>query len=150
MGIGISKSRNALRYILSLRDNPHHVAMSFAVGTFIGISPFLGVHTIMGFFVAQYFRLNTFVTVSAVWITNPWTLIPIYSFNTWVGMKMLGVEGVMSNVQWKTMTMGSIARELKELLIPFFLGNILVGFIAAVVGYFLIYLLLKNSAASHD
>jgi uncharacterized protein (DUF2062 family) len=53
------------------------------MGVFIGMSPLLGIHTVLGLFAASVLRLNRLITLVGVYVTNPWTIVPIYSFGTW-------------------------------------------------------------------
>jgi hypothetical protein len=72
--------RDKLRGIFYVKETPHKIALSFAFGIFWGFSPFLGLHTIIAFFTAWLLGLNRFIAVAGVYITNPWTIIPAYTF----------------------------------------------------------------------
>ena len=37
--------KDRLREVLSVNEPPHKVALAFAIGTFVGMSPLLGLHT---------------------------------------------------------------------------------------------------------
>jgi uncharacterized protein (DUF2062 family) len=82
-----------------------------------------------------------------VYITNPWTVIPIYTLGTWSGMKLLGVEGIIGDINWKALSLSNVVTELKILLWPFVLGSFFIGAVSAVVSYLLIYVLLKRRNA---
>ncbi len=108
------------------------------------MSPLLGIHTLLGLLVASLLKLNRLVTIVGVYVTNPWTIIPIYTFGTWVGMKLLGVDGIVSNINWSNLSMNNVAGELKELLMPFITGTFFIGAISSVASYFLILYILKR------
>lgn len=131
--------RDRLRQILKVKDTPHRIATAFAVGVFMGISPFLGLHTVGVFFLAWLLRLNKLVAVAGVYITNPWTIVPIYTFCIWVGAKMVGMQNIIPTIDWQNLTMLTLFDELKHLIIPFFVGTIVVGSVAAVVSYVIIH-----------
>ena len=131
--------RDKLREVISIKDSPGRVATSFAIGVFIGMSPVLGLHTALGLVVAWIFRLNKFVTMIGVFVTNPWTIIPIYTFSTWVGAKLLRVEKIIPAIDWNGASIVSIMRDMKPLFWPFVCGTILIGLISAVIGYIIIY-----------
>lgn len=137
--------KDRLRDILSLKDSPHRLALAFALGVFIGISPLLGLHTILGISVAWIFRLNRIVTITGVFVTNPWTIVPIYTFSAWVGAKCLGIKNIIPKIDWTHLTFTYLLREFRPLLMPFVLGTALVGFISAVIGYFIIYHAVKKA-----
>lgn len=130
--------------ILSIDDSPQKIAISFAIGIFIGMSPLLGIHTILGIVVASLFRLNKFVTIVGVYITNPWTIIPIYSFATWFGAKLLGIEKIIPNINWSDLEFAILINDLKFLLIPFVVGSTLLGILSGLTGYIIIYHAVKR------
>lgn len=136
--------RERLRSLFSIRESPHKIAASFAVGTFIGISPLFGVHTLLGIVFCYALRLNMIATMTGVYITNPWTMIPIYTFTTWVGTKLMGIEFIRSDLNFSGLTWGNVFSELKHLVKPFFLGSFLIAFIASLILYFLIHRVAKK------
>lgn len=139
--------RDKVRLLFSVKDTPHRISIAFAVGIFIGISPLFGVHTILGILVAHLFRLNRFVTIIGVYITNPWTIIPIYTFCTWVGAKCLGIQKILPDIDWGHITFSTLLKDLGPLLKPFLLGTVIIGLLASVVSYAIIYKVLKRRDA---
>ena len=121
--------------------------MAFALGIFIGISPLFGIHTILGISLAHLFRLNRFVTIIGVYVTNPWTIIPIYTFCTWVGAKCFGIQKILPDVDWGHITFSMLLKDLGPLLMPFLVGTLLIGFFASMVSYAIVYALLKRRNA---
>lgn len=121
------------------------MATAFAVGVFIGMSPLLGLHTILGIATAWIFRLNKIVTFTGVFVTNPWTIVPIYTFSTWLGVKCLGIKKITPDIDWSNITLNYFINEFKPLLMPFVVGTSLVGLISAVISYFIIYYAVKKT-----
>jgi uncharacterized protein (DUF2062 family) len=113
--------------------------MAFALGVFMGISPLLGLHTIGAFFIAWLLRLNRLVAIIGVYITNPWTIVPIYTFCIWVGARLTGLEKIIPAVNWNDVSFMVFMGELKHLIIPFLVGSIVVGSISAIISYFIIH-----------
>ena len=130
-----------------VKDTPHRISVAFAVGIFIGISPLFGIHTILGILVAHVFKLNRFVTIIGVYVTNPWTIIPIYTFCTWVGAKCLGIQKILPDIDWGHVTFSTLLKDLGPLLMPFLVGTLLIGSLASVVSYAIIYKVLKRRNA---
>ena len=121
------------------------MAMAFAVGVFIGMSPLLGIHTILGLLAAWLFRLNRLITLVGVFVTNPWTIVPIYSFGTWVGAKLIGLDNLLPVIDdWSHITLIGLFKEFRPLLLPFLIGNTVICIVSAVVSYILIYKAAKN------
>ena len=131
--------RDKFREILKVKDTPHRIAMAFALGVFMGISPLLGLHTIGAFFFAWLLRLNRLVAIIGVYITNPWTIVLIYTFCIWVGARLTGLEKIIPAVNWNDVSFMVFMGELKHLIIPFLVGSIVVGSISAIISYFIIH-----------
>jgi len=115
------------------------MAMAFAIGVFIGMSPLLGVHTILGLLAAWLFRLNRLITLVGVYITNPWTIVPIYSFGTWIGARITGMHKIIPVIDWTQITLLGFLKEFRPLLLPFLIGNTVIGIVSAALSYILIY-----------
>lgn len=131
--------RDKLSAIFSIKDSPKKIAISFAVGVFIGMSPILGLHTVLGIAAAWIFRLNKFVTIIGVYITNPWTIVPIYTFATWFGAKLLGIKKIIPAIDWNNISFNYLLNEMSHLLLPFVFGTTLLGLLSAIAGYIIIY-----------
>lgn len=77
-------------------------------GVWIAFCPFLGLHTALVFLCSWLFSLNFAIVFGlSVLINNPWTMLPIYYFDYWVGM------------YWYTQIVGAVPEN------PFFLSEIL-------------------------
>lgn len=126
--------------------------MAFAIGVFLGISPFLGIHYIGAFFLAWLFRLNRLVAIVGVSVNNPWTIVPISSFCVWVGAKLIGIKQVLPQVNWENITITHIMDKLADMdnfidlvnkLMPlikaFFAGSLVICTLTSIAGYFIIY-----------
>ncbi|GIX34990.1 MAG: hypothetical protein KatS3mg126_0769 [Lysobacteraceae bacterium] len=81
-------------YLWSFRRE--NVLPALYVGSVISLLPLYGVQLLVAFGAAILFRANLTLTVALQFITNPFTLVPIYGFTAWVGkslMEFLGVGG---------------------------------------------------------
>lgn len=87
--------QNTFRQLLQVYDAPERTALSFSIGVFLGFSPLLGLHTILGLTLALLFRLNKMAILAGVYANNPWLMLPFYGFATWFGIQITGMpEGV--------------------------------------------------------
>lgn len=136
--------RDRIRDVIKLKESPHRIALAFSTGVFIGMSPLLGLHTILGVTSAWLFRLNTFAIIAGVYVMNPWTIIPIYAFSTWLGAECLGIEQLIPNIDWPNGTFSYILSSLEHLLVPFLFGTFLMGSIASFISYIIIYRAIKK------
>lgn len=118
--------------------------MAFALGILIGMSPLFGIHTLLGLAVAYVFRLNKLVTIAGVYITNPWTIIPIYTFSTWVGAKCLRMNNILPDIDWSHITFTALVKDFSPLLMPFIVGTVIISVLSSGVSYLFIYHLLRK------
>jgi len=139
--------REKLRQALSVRESPKKIASAFALGVFIGMSPLLGIHTVLGIGVAWALKLNRLVTLVGVYVTNPWTIVPIYTFGTWLGTLVLGVDHLMPEVDWAHLTFKSLLGDFRPLLMPFLVGNTLLGLVSSIIGYVVIFHAVRKNDA---
>jgi len=147
--------RDKLREIIKVKDTPHQIALSFALGVFMGNSPFLGIHYIGSIFLAWLFRLNKLVAFAGVSVNNPWTIVPLSTLSVWIGAKLLRIKEVLPEVDWNAVTLTTVIPWLKSLitkpnnflnlmvdLMPliksFFVGALIFCTISSIASYFII------------
>ena len=56
--------RERATHVLHLDEEPSRLAMGMAVGVFIGVTPFYGLHTLLALAAAYVFRLNKAATIT--------------------------------------------------------------------------------------
>ncbi|MGD0885179.1 MAG: DUF2062 domain-containing protein [Thermodesulfovibrionales bacterium] len=137
--------KDKLRLLFEINDTPHRISLAFALGVFIGMSPLFGIHTVLGILLASVFRLNRLATVVGIYITNPWTIVPIYTFSTWVGAKCLGINKILPDINWEHITVITLLNDVSPLLLPFIVGTLLIGTISSVVSYVIIFRIAKRT-----
>jgi uncharacterized protein len=131
--------RDRIRGIFKLDDSPHQLAAAFAAGIFIAFTPTIGLHTVTCLVAAWLFRLNKLVVFTAAFVMNPWTIMPIYGFCLWVGTKVTGGGSSIPAIAWNELTLRNAFMVLKPYLWPFVAGTLLVGVLAALASYGLMY-----------
>jgi uncharacterized protein (TIGR03546 family) len=131
--ISTYKLKQQFKKILSLDAHPGHISAGFAVGVFISFTPFFGLHTLLAIALAFIFRLNKVTCITGSWVNTPLTVVPtlVASYN--LGRLLRGKpvrELTFANLDWH-----SIQPYAKSIL----LGSSIIGFMAAVVAYFICY-----------
>jgi uncharacterized protein (DUF2062 family) len=137
--------KDLIKQLLHIEDTPERTAFAYALGIFLGFSPFLGFHTIGGIVIAFLFRLNRVAVLLGAWTNLPWWIIPYYTVATWVGMKVIGFqldptvltetfrlglkEGFIQSGFWNRLASQS------ELLLAFGIGSLLLGTILSLIAY---------------
>jgi uncharacterized protein len=133
-------ARDRIRSLFQLNDSPNKLAAASAVGVFIAFSPTIGLHTISCLVLAWMFRLSKLVVfTTATFVSNPWTMVPLYGFCLWFGIKITGSMIETPDIAWRSLTFSSAYHILRPYLWPFVAGTVVAGTIAAIVSYFFIY-----------
>ena len=92
------KWRKAKRFVL-LRvlhadDPPHALALGLAIGVSVAMTPTIGAQMVIAAAIAASMRANKLLSVVAVWISNPVTLVQIYYVNWRVGQYFVDTSAV--------------------------------------------------------
>ena len=90
--VGTSRIRSWLEQLLHTHDTPHRTALAYALGVFLGFSPMLGLHTVLGLALAFLFGLNRVAVVLGVYSNLPWLVPAYYTLATVAGAAVLGVD----------------------------------------------------------
>jgi uncharacterized protein (DUF2062 family) len=134
--------RRTGQILLRVDDSPVRVAAAFALGVFIAFFPILGIHTGLALLIAVAFRLNKVAILFGAWINNPWTLTPMYTAGTLLGCALLGVSPAsLGGIDWRlsgTAFFVSLAAGLRPLLLPFVVGNLVLGTLCGAAAFVLL------------
>ena len=122
---------------VKIRGRPREIALGFALGVFIGVTPTMGIQMPIALFLAALLKWSKISAVFGVWITNPFTAPFIYGITYVVGAHLLGLKTTMTLPEELTW---SIVREMLKNAPVIFgaltVGGILVGLPLAVFGYY--------------
>ncbi|MBB5333887.1 DUF2062 domain-containing protein [Chryseobacterium koreense] len=111
-------------------------AKSIALGIFIGISPFWGLHSFLAISLSVYFKLNKVLTFMASQITFP-PLIPFIIFlSVLVGAPFVGGETSFENITFNT-------EFIKSNLLQYIVGSLILAASSGVFFGFLSYFVLR-------
>jgi uncharacterized protein (DUF2062 family) len=141
--VGFKRIRSWLEQLLHTHDTPHRTAAAFALGVFLGFSPFLGLHTVMGLALAFMLGLNRVAVVLGVYSNLPWVLPAYYTLATVAGAAILRVDvqpkaleeamRSFSAASWGEFA--GLARHLTPLLWAYVLGSTLGALLLAGIAY---------------
>jgi hypothetical protein len=129
--------KDRIRSLFQLNDPPQKLALAFATGVFVAFSPTIGLHTVSCLVLGWLFRLNKLVIFTAAFINNPWTIVPLYGFCIWFGIKITGTDVSIPHIAWNELTLSSAYHTLRPYLWPYIAGTLVVGAVAAFLSYFL-------------
>lgn len=117
--------------------NRRNVTRAVALGFFIAFMPPVFPHTIIAVALAVLLRLNVPVTLTAIFINNPITIVPMYYAAYRVGCWALGVVALdalpeMTAQSWR------LALQGHAFLKPLLLGCVMLGTLAATTAFVVI------------
>lgn len=146
--------RRALRRIIYSRGSTPSIAAGVALGVFVGLTPTVGFQMLIAALLATVFRVNRLAAVVPVWITNPFTIVPIYYFEFRVGSWVTGSRGGARVIERLTVlserisevsirdlwgTMGALVAATGQLganvLVPLIVGSLIAGVAGAAASY---------------
>jgi uncharacterized protein (DUF2062 family) len=142
--------------ILHVDDTSQRIALGVAVGIWTAFTPFLGLHMFLALAIAALIRANKALAVLFVWITNPFTMFPIYASSYLAGRFLLGrlhhssvqpgqigellgnlfsfqnmLTCLYSSAFWK-----DLAKVFGKIGLEVTVGGFVLGTLAAILGYF--------------
>ena len=138
-----------LRGALLLQDTPHRIAIGCACGIFVSPLPTLG-QTFIGMILAKLAGGNVIASLPWSWISNPFTTVPIFYGSYRVGMlvtpgdwKLVSFERMQEIVdKFNHLSLADGFATgyavVVDIFVPMLVGALLVGAVAAAVGYLLI------------
>ncbi len=77
--------KKAYERFLKIRGTPEEIARGMALGVFVGMSPYIGFHTVIAVFFAAVLKWNKFSAAVGVQITNVFTAAFVYRYTYMVG-----------------------------------------------------------------
>jgi uncharacterized protein (DUF2062 family) len=81
---------------------------------------------------AILFRVNLPLSVALVWITNPFTIPPMFYFAYQVGTWVTGVQATLEPFQFSLEWLQSVGYEI---LVPLLIGSLICATISSILGY---------------
>ena len=157
--------------VLHANDTPHRLALGISLGFFVAWTPTIGFQMVLVLLLALALRANARVGLPIVWISNPFTVIPIYLPNYWLGSKLLSFVTGRENFDYEQVRSFlsenfnrpgialsrffdvSFWSELGSLLLKIsldlWIGSVVIGSIVAVVAYIVSYKSIVWYRANH-
>ena len=126
--------------LVTLKSSPRKIALGFAVGVFLSYTPTFGFQTVLALSVATLLRVNPIATVVGTYVTNFFTVGPIYLLCYQLGRFVLGMQSggnaemTQTDAGWSILRLGKAGLGWIGLEM---LGAAIVGVITAVPAYFL-------------
>ncbi len=130
--------KNAYHRFVKIRGNPKEIALGFALGIFVGMSPYMGFHMAIAVFFASVLKWNKISAATAVWISNPLTAPIIYPATYYMGSKIITLKICYSFPRHFNLdALIVIIKQTPEIFLTLTVGGVVLGIPLAVVGYYL-------------
>lgn len=134
--------------VLGLNDTPHRIALGAAIAVFVAWTPTIPFQMALTLILAVALGANKIVGQPIVWITNPFTAIPIYWLNFVVGCKLVQTEcstrsflnairQVINNSETFAHMIQLSWRASLEFFWPLWVGSVFLGLLLGGAVYFL-------------
>ena len=122
--------------LVTLRSSPKKIAAGLAIGVFISFTPTFGFQTVLAIGCAALFKVNPVSTVMGVYLTNPFTFVPVYALCYSVGRRILGMEPLHSPaIVFKSLP--ALLTHGPQILVGVLIGGVVLGLLAGPLAYFL-------------
>lgn len=153
--------RELARYIVHQRASPEAIARGMAIGLLVTFTPTVGIQILLTIVLATLFNANRLSAILPVWLTNVFTVPPTYAFTYWVGSFFFPREGHTFTTVRKKLSRLIIRHDFyridrhfmdffdvcRDLFLPMMVGGLIVGAVAAAIGYPLTLRWVKNHRA---
>ena len=144
----MERLRGVWRRLMNLEDTPHRIAFGVAIGTWVAFQPIVGIQMVVGALLSRILRANVVASLPMAWITNPFTIVPIYYSTYRVGIVFTGGEKTYGDIQrifaqiselgfWRGLVEGYYF--LVDIFWPMVVGGALVGVVLGGLFYSLVH-----------
>lgn len=120
------------------------IARGASLGFFIGWLPLVGVQMVLALGLCAITRSSFLAAVPGVWMSNPFTMVPMYWFINWVGAHIAGraiswerMQEIWSHVGTLSFTEATryLFVEVSHATLAMLIGGAIVGLIHAAITY---------------
>jgi hypothetical protein len=137
--------KTAYDRFIRIKGTPREIAMGFAMGLFIGMTPTMGFQMVIAIFFAAIFGINKISSAAGVWITNPVTAPFVYGMNYMVGKKVFHIEVITPHIGDLSMkSLIDLLCDTPGIFLALTLGGIVLGLPLAIGGYYLAHAAVDN------
>jgi len=130
---------------LKIRGTPREIALGFALGIFVAMSPTMGFQMAIAIPIAAMLKWNKIAAAMAVWVSNPFTIPIIYWPTYYIGAKIMGMPlGLNAADMASGSTMLALAEKAPKIFGAMTLGGVVLGLPLAAISYYLAYFAIEK------
>jgi len=144
MTVFSGKWQRFILHLMGKEDPPERVAAAFALGVAISFfTPLTGFHTLIALGLALLLGLSKVDVVMGTFVVNPWTVVPVITFEEFVGKKMLRLSPSLApRLPWREILHKKFWHTLRgsgwNYLAALTVGSVVASALAATVTYFIV------------
>lgn len=127
----LKKFKEKILQLLKANATPEEIAKGMAIGVFVGVSPFIGLHALLGIAFAFIFRANKIAALLGTQVSLPWVYPFLMYLNLQIGTFI--VTGKAQLPHWNILSFQSFLDNVPA----FTFGTLILGGIGAAVSYYL-------------
>jgi uncharacterized protein len=133
----MKKLIKAFKNLFIIKDDPGLIAKGFALGSFIGMMPIPGFQIMVSLAIATLLNFNKRAAVIAVFNTNLATGVFVFSFNYFLGRKILGINspfeiGEKIDIQF----VSHVISAGYDVFLSLVVGGVITGALTAIIAYY--------------
>ena len=133
----VTSVKKTYERFLKIRGHPREIALGFALGLLVGMTPFMGLHTVVAVAVAALFKWNKISAAISVWITNAVTAPIIYGITYLIGARIMGIERAFNLKNINSLSaVHQLILKTPEIVWAMLVGGVVIGLPLAVIGYY--------------
>lgn len=146
--------QKVILHLMGKEDPPEKVAAAFALGVAISFTPFIGFHTMIALGLAFLLRLSKVDVLIGTLVVNPWTMVPIFSFEHFLGKRILRYSPALApKLPWREILHRDFWHTLHARgwhdFTAIMAGAVFVGGAAAATTYFLVRTIILRYERTH-
>lgn len=122
------------RRMQRLPDTPHRIALGFACGVMASFTPFFGFHFVIAGLLAFVLRANLLASAIGTFVGNPATFPLIAAVAMFLGHR---ITGIYMQPRTGEFTFGWLWENLDAILVPYLIGGLGPGVVAAAASYWI-------------
>lgn len=132
--------RRVYERFIRIRGNPREIALGFALGVFVGMTPTIGVQMPIAIFFAACCKWSKLSAAIGVWISNPLTAPVIYGVTYVTGAKLMGMDPMFNmplSPAWSALEV--LLQKAPQAFGAMTVGGAVIGVPLAIISYYLSY-----------
>ena len=142
---GIYNPKNLVKRLILLKDEPKKISLGYALGIFMGTTPFIGLKLLIAVFIASLFNWNKIATCLGVMLINPLTGPFFHGIAYVLGKGMLGITPQIENVSvFNIHFISNALQQGNQVLLALLSGGFVLGLPMSFIAYVLSYKITKH------